>query len=67
MSNWQNIETAPLDGTHVIACDDNCSNEMRYFEGHGWYLACNDPSDSWGPGPLMPTHWMPMPEPAAKE
>jgi hypothetical protein len=60
---WQLIETAPLDGRHVLAVDDGTVNEMRYIEGHGWYMAGNDPTDSWGPGPLNPTHWMPMPLP----
>jgi len=61
--NWQPIESAPLDGRHVLIVDDNAVSEARYIEGEGWYLAQNDPTDSWGPGPLQPTYWMPMPDP----
>lgn len=60
---WQPIETAPLEGAHVLVVDDEQVSEARHIEGHGWYLAQNDPTDSWGPGPLNPTHWMPLPCP----
>jgi hypothetical protein len=60
---WRPIETAPLDGTHVLVVDENAVSEARYIEGHGWYLAQNDPTDSWGPGPLTPSHWMHLPPP----
>lgn len=62
-SGWQPIETAPLEGAHVLVVDSGEVSEARHIEGHGWYLAQNDPTDSWGPGPLNPTHWMQLPCP----
>jgi hypothetical protein len=63
---WLPIDTAPTDGSHVLIVDAGVVNEGRHIEGHGWWLAHNDPSDSWGPGQLHPTHWMPLPEPPAQ-
>lgn len=67
VAGWQDIETAPKDGSHILFVDAGVVNEGRYIEGHGWWLAHNDPSDSWGPGQLHPTHWMPMPEPPSEK
>jgi hypothetical protein len=75
MSNWQPIETAPKDGTHILAWS-------RYDEPHivGWSGAgagrgrwlsygCDGPAISsqsdFGTDyqESMPTHWQPLPEP----
>ena len=60
--NWQFIESAPLDGTHVLVTETNAVCEARHIVGEGWYVAGNDPTDVWG-GPICPTHWMPLPAP----
>jgi hypothetical protein len=60
---WQPIETAPKDGGAIIGyCAPwECGYEVHW--NSGWYLANNDPTDDWGPGPLDLTHWLPLPPP----
>lgn len=63
MSDWQPIETAPLDGSPVLAVwmFDPLNNEagsethevVRWFSGY-W--------DANGESRPTPTHWMPLPE-----
>jgi hypothetical protein len=69
-SVWQPIETAPMDGTHVIlfwpfVTDDGLVTSGRWYEpdrhnktvdGY-WY------SDIVNGGATPPTHWMPLPPP----
>jgi hypothetical protein len=68
---WQPIETAPKDGTHIVAFAARGSNgkprrsrrgcfaNVAHFEpGWGWLTS---PSDYQ----IVPTHWMPLPEPPA--
>lgn len=64
---WQPIETAPKDGTRILAWDgrsihvaywgwDNPANRLAWLGGH-----CRiDHID-------QPTHWMPLPEPPRQE
>ncbi len=66
MSDWQPIETAPLDATEVliVAVFDNGINPLYAVasnDGHGW----RDMGDmGWGgTDGIEPTHWMPLPEP----
>ena len=66
MDDWQPIETAPKDGTHVLMYRDLCIAEAwwqldvfgKYYEwgGHGWSYP------EWD----QPTHWMPKPAPPIK-
>lgn len=70
---WQPIETAPLDGTHVHGlCEYNDKLfviPMRFVsddEINGWYQWGSDPTD-YIDGQCFPTHWMPLPQPPAKE
>ena len=63
--NWQPIETAPKDGTHILLArtDSEWVCQGRYVcDDKGWYELNNDASDHWG-GEIYPTHWMPLPEP----
>jgi hypothetical protein len=65
-AQWQNISTAPKDGTHVIISIDGAQvGEARYEtdEGHeGWYWGGDHWTDSHIGGPLTePNGWMPMP------
>lgn len=60
--DWQDMESAPLDGTPVLIAETKFVAEARYIEDDGWYLAQNDPTDSWGPGSLTPRKWMHLPK-----
>jgi hypothetical protein len=64
---WQPIETAPNDGTLFLAArDDEWVTMVRWLvDEEAFYEVNNDPSDSWGFGPALPTHWMPLPAPPA--
>lgn len=64
MDDWQPIETAPKDGTRVLACwpEKRLENPFFYIAvGHyrehrkSWYVV-NSPQKK-------PTHWMPLPVP----
>jgi hypothetical protein len=65
MSEWQDIETAPKDGSSILACDARIEGwqQVVYWDDeakapHMWGLA---------DGPHyhvdMFTHWMPLPPP----
>lgn len=65
MSDWQRIETAPKDGTHITVVNVHNPNvpptTVHWFsdeEGGGWHLSVNQMGEYsdyvWGP----PTHWM---------
>lgn len=71
VSQWQPIETAPRDGTVVLAY-----NARGARSGHRHFFAFSDPAPEgqcWAaeagwrePGrdwPSYPTHWMPLPAP----
>ena len=69
MTKWQEISTAPKDGTHILLAlrkkvhtGINWSGKRvvsGYFhtQGHDWVLEGN-----WA-SKIKPTHWMPLPEP----
>lgn len=56
---WQPIETAPRDGTEILAVESGSISCVRYIQNVGW----RDYSDIGAAGidPLEPTHWMPLP------
>jgi hypothetical protein len=63
--NWQPIETAPMDWSHVLVydCESAQVAEAYYRQCEdecGWYLAGGGPSDE-GSKLIEPTHWMPLP------
>ena len=64
MSDWQPIETAPKDGTKIIAFDHHAGVvivrwRMRWPEtGCEWIEATGEEYENY-----RPTHWMPLPEP----
>lgn len=67
-SKWQPIESAPRDGRGIIGWMSPWADGGEVHWGGleddgGWYLAGNDPTDSWGPGALPVTHWQPLPSP----
>lgn len=60
---WQPIETAPRDGTHILAYPvllDVACVVSWHGRGHAgyWRLPMTD-----GATPYTPTHWMPVPSP----
>ena len=66
MSEWQPIETAPKDGTRVLASQSGHVFTARWAPGFaavypggggpGWYDEILDRR-------AQPTHWMPLPAP----
>jgi Lar family restriction alleviation protein len=66
---WQPIETAPKDGTVVLAVTVEAQNpkaRLAWFEGEGWVRIWK--SEDFvvdGPRRWWPTHWMPLPAPPA--
>lgn len=56
MSEWQPIETAPCDGSRLLLYAYwSVVGSYRHFSGPGWF---DDDGNS-----LIPTHWMPLPDP----
>lgn len=59
-TEWQPIETAPKDGTHVLAYDGSNMTTVKWDRDYwalieqGYYAEDNE----W-----WPTHWMPLPKP----
>jgi hypothetical protein len=69
MNEWQPIETAPRDGTHVLGYEDGEMTVIHWsdhpptssYKGGYWNnIYCND-------GEWWPTHWMPLPPPPTTE
>lgn len=69
--HWNPIETAPKDGTRILAVEDG--NVLAVIWGNRRVdyndIFCSLP-DGWviwngdiGPVAINPTHWMPLPEP----
>jgi hypothetical protein len=66
---WQSIETAPDDGNPILCCDAT-TGEIRvgirklFYANSGRYEWFRDdlnvPGQTWS---LVPTHWMPLPQP----
>ena len=74
MSEWQPIETAPKDGTWVLACggildvypaEDVPPMVAVRWQQNWWLVSAVDA------GQLLsyerPTHWMPLPAPPSQE
>jgi hypothetical protein len=66
MALWQPIETAPKDGTHILAVMPWLPDAKILF----WAPYANEwrcPASERGPNPegWLPTHWMPLPTPPA--
>ena len=67
MTGWQPIESAPKDGTRVLAFANDFIETMFWTvsvwvsSGGAWVNDVNR-SDTYE---FNPTHWMPLPEPPA--
>ncbi len=62
MVEWQPIETAPKDGTHIIATDGEAVQESFFDAEDGW-VSVSRQSILWN----SPTHWHPRPPPPTKD
>ena len=59
---WHPIETAPKDGTEILAFDGVCIENIKWMNGIGnWVTSWNHDVDYTINGD--PTHWMHLPEP----
>lgn len=62
---WQPIETAPKDGTAILAVIKGFQPVVvEYDPDVGWWYGGDDvPDDDWYSMPFQyePTHWMPLP------
>lgn len=77
LSVWQNIETAPKDGTHVLLINGEkggyggyCgASQNAYNIGVGYFEQYKNGTHDWlaadccdGASTYFPTHWMPLPK-----
>lgn len=59
MSEWHPIETAPKDGTYILAVwARNKTTCLAFWDEKEWNRV-----GSGGIFPIEATHWMPLPEP----
>ena len=67
MSKWQPIETAPKDGTKILAFDPSLFGICLaiWYQG-GWYVS-EESQDGSGYEDMPISHWMPLPPPPEKE
>jgi hypothetical protein len=59
MTGWQPIESAPNDGTRIIAWHKNYDAPVTVQLYGDWWSVAYD----LGPLKHQPTHWMPLPAP----
>lgn len=66
--NWKSIETAPIDGTHILGFypESNSVIETWYEDKDSFWMVifidqhgCGSCCDAYEE---KPTHWMPLPE-----
>jgi hypothetical protein len=71
VSEWQPIETAPTDGTNVLAWLPGCGMEIGLFgslfgpdeKGGAYWFSTKGDGFLYHGEPVYPTHWMPLPPP----
>ena len=60
---WRQIETAPKDGTNLLVWDGYAMTTAKWEIDYDWWEICV-PSDGYvDSNCILPTHWMPLPEP----
>jgi hypothetical protein len=70
VDGWQPIETAPRDGTSILAI---CASAYSPVAGVTWWNEAwthySRPAEKWHGGVVkwFPTHWMPLPQPPNNE
>ncbi len=79
MAEWQDISTAPVDGTTFLAIEECGDSDDGYDDADGglkiwltgyWHDGCSEfhygtADESHFDADYSPTHWMPLPEPPA--
>lgn len=62
-AQWQPIETAPKDGTAILAYTAEGQCEVSWLHGEWLQSPCYSTYDGCGAAVLLcpPTHWMPLP------
>jgi hypothetical protein len=64
MTEWQDILTAPKDGTSILAAHCDAVFDA-WWGGNAWV---DGETNEWGDYiTLSPTHWMPLPAPPPKD
>ena len=63
-TEWQPIETAPMDGTRVLVTAGFMVVDAYFRRGDWWLYECGD---DWYSVTINPTNWMPLPEPPTTE
>jgi len=63
-TEWQPIETAPMDGTRVLVTDGFMVGDAYFRRGDWWLYECGD---DWYSVTINPTNWMPLPQPPTTE
>lgn len=70
-SRWRPIESAPKDGTILVAIPHQFTKGVFVITSASWYAPASDTqgwyimSRFWGKEPTQPSHWMPLPAPPA--
>ena len=70
MTEWQPMETAPKDGTRILAwClgayDGPAATAVSWHSTYKvWWQDPNEATE-YDPDDMAPSHWMPLPEPPA--
>lgn len=64
MMEWQPIETAPKDGTQILAYDKSCIECIYFDEDANLWVQSWEGDEDYG---LLndPVAWMPLPKPPA--
>lgn len=64
LTTWRPIETAPMDGTHILAYDpewtDHPGIAVLQWSHTEWENAYSEVETDWD---WAPTHWLPLPIP----
>ena len=64
MIEWQHIDTAPKDGSHILCYDGKYIRAVYWNDGNqNW----DHLSDAYESVRYFATHWMPLPKPPKKE
>jgi hypothetical protein len=65
---WRPIETAPKDGAEILGYS-HIDHEFQVvsWDGQNWSFACFHSGIRTNRTNLIATHWMPLPEPPARE
>ena len=59
--NWQQIATAPKDGTRILGWSQDDDQAIIQWSCKRWDVVHDWESYAWSD--YYPTHWMPLPEP----